>query len=784
MGSGVTSIENERVRVEFNPTAGTFDLIDLTSRQPFIQGGRARVESWCSDETHCLRATKVSDISDELGKGRRLTVTCAWSNGPALIAEFTLHGAQDSAVVLRAGLDNRTGAPLRIKEFHPLADGVILPGAEWTDVRSLNGDSACAQARVTRDCFLSSANNLLLTFKQGGRRHSVVLGGLKTMEFTKWASSRPRDGNSSARNLPPLADLKGSDPVGKRIEAGAVYLPEDSFYVDCGTPDPFAALEKYGQRLSQATLARPHPYDFPTVCAWYAGVWHTPGAQNHPDKSRYRLNTTAGLVEEIEKVRELGFLRYSRVACRLVPDTYESLNPQGWWDDDHWRLGGYYVAPYDTSQTYGKAMHERGGLAFTYFQPTCAGGSLISKDFRDRHRDWLCAKSIGRTLDYTHPAAREYLRKAFAAMRGGIDGLMVDYCDDLWSQEASLGGFTDAFATSTSFYRAFFELAKEGLGANSWLHERNLNQPNNDLTLGLVDLQRISWDTDKISPDMVSRGGLRWYKNRVVYNYDMDSKDLTNSWKVEGFNGSDQDGRRMMLTMEYVAASRLLLASSFRDLPPEAIYDLSRTLPYPAERRSARPVDAFVCDGWPRVYDFAIDSRWRQVTLYNNALPTREELFSVPLSGEAADGALGLDALKEYYVYDFWNNRFAGRFKGADRLTQTLRPGEARMLSVHEVEPNPQFISTSRHIMQGYLDLERRPVWNPRKQILTGASRVVAGEPYEVVLALNGYRPVKASANNASAETGILSGDGLLILRLASETNTTAQWKVTFERNR
>ena len=710
--------------------------------------------------------------------------------------------------------------PIRIKEFHPLAGGMLFPGGQWTDIRSLNGDSACAPMRVSGDRFRSSANNLLLTFKQNGERRSFVMGGLKVADFTKWAQVTPQGGfdlrclalnrafpdaklvsyldcgprdrsqpvsgptitvatgqsftfpsedgdirystvlfgdhemsfnitgldphrkyalgfswwdfdadgriesvtaigndkqphvlfskqtlpkfrgknelpvehaialpaasyadgsvkikfTNDARvsnavaseiwvwemganvnvpvewingrvvdkdqllaeeNIVAVAALEGSDPVGRLVDIGETYMPVDNFYVDGSTSDPFAALEKYGCRLAQATHAAPHIYDFPTVCAWYAGVWHTPGAQNHPEKSTYKINTTPGLVEEMDCVKASGFLRYSRVAGRLVPDTYEVLNPQGWWDDAHWQRGGYYVAPYETSQKFGTAMHARGGLAFTYFQPTCVWSqSRISEDFRKEHTDWLCGSNVNRTLDFTNPNAQEHLRKVFAAMHDGIDGMMVDYCDDLWVSEASKGGFFDPHATSTSFYRTFFEIAKAGLGPNSWLHERNLNQPDNDITLGATDSQRTSWDTDKISPDMVSRSGLRWYKNRVVYNYDMDSKELNSSWKVTGFTGTDTDGRRMMLTMAAVAASRLLIANSFRDLSPEVLYDLSRTFPYYQERRSARPVDAFTHDGWPQVYDFAVNPRWHQVVFYNNSLPTKITDISVALSGD------------------------------------------------------------------------------------------------------------------------------------------------------
>jgi hypothetical protein len=370
----------------------------------------------------------------------------------------------------------------------------------------------------------------------------------------------------------------------------------------------------------------------------------------------------------------------------------------------------------------------------------------------------------------------------FAAMRGGIDGMMLDYCDNLWAAEAAKGGFADPYTTSTAFYRMFFRLAKQGLGPNSWIHERNLNEPNNDITLGLTDSQRTEWDTDKISPSLVTRSGLRWYKNRVVINYDMDSKDLNNSWKIEGWTGSDRDGRRMMLTMASVAASRLLIANSFRDLSKETFHDLSRVFPYSSEPKSARPVDAFVCDGFPRVYDLAVTDDWHQLTLFNNGLPTRAKTFVLHLAGEPVSGALGLDPEKTYYFYDFWNDRLAARLRGSDRLTQELRPGEARMLAVHAAEPNPQFLATDRHLMQGYLDLVKRPTWDVGEKTLSGTSRVVAGDPYRIILATNGFRPLSASANGATASVEMRDvANGLAVLTLRSPQNVDSAWTVKWK---
>jgi hypothetical protein len=426
-------------------------------------------------------------------------------------------------------------------------------------------------------------------------------------------------------------------------------------------------------------------------------------------------------------------------------------------------------------------MQDRGVLAFTYFQPTCfQSGALISRDFRLSHADMLLSHDPAKTLDYTNPLAQVHMQEVYRAMRGAISGMMFDYSDDLWNLEANSGGFEDPYATSTSFYRQCFALTRSGMGSDFRIHERALYAPGADLTLGITDSQRTSPDTTMIDPAMIARTGLRWYKNRVVIGYDMDAKDIFSAWKTGSYRGTDADGRRMMLTMAYVAASRLLLPNSFREFTPQVLHDLERTFPYHTAAKSARPLDAFVCSGWPSVYDFDVSPGWHQVTLFNNTDPSEEKTVTVRLSGDTAEGALGLDQNEKYHVYDFWNNYYIGQLQGSDMLTQTLRPGEARMLSVHQVEPNPQFLSTNRHIMQGYLDLVRYPVWYDRVGILSGSARVVGGEQYEIVLALNGYLPESVSAG---CHLRVFEGGKLAILSINSPNNDVVPWQVTFARS-
>jgi hypothetical protein len=104
-------------------------------------------------------------------------------------------------------------------------------------------------------------------------------------------------------------------------------------------------------------------------------------------------------------------------------------------------------------------------------------------------------------------------------------------------------------------------------------------------------------------------------------------------------------------------------------------------------------------------------------------------------------------------------------------------------MSVHAVEPNPQFLSTNRHVMQGYVDLAARPAWDAARGALAGASKVVGGETYKVILAANGRRVQGAEAAGAQAKVRVADEtNGLLELSLDANSSREVAWTVTFDR--
>ena len=662
---------------------------------------------------------------------------------------------------------------------------------ERTNQNGLKGhvDHGRGGNAVTSGLSRKSENNLLLTYLAGGKRRNFVAGGLTYYDFLK----RVETGSAPDGRL--LAKAVAYDPVGLLLKSGDVYQSKDRFYIDLLETDPFTALETYARAAAITQDAKPNFYNFPTLCMWYVMV-----------TSGEKTMNTVDAVRQMDYAAQSGFLRYSPVAIRLVPDTYHhetgGNTPQGWWDDAHWQKFSYYKEPYETSAKFCQAIRERGGLPFTYVQT-----GMPSDDFAEAHPDWMLNNSIKYLKlvprsheqphvrpDYSEPGLQQHMRKVWRDLgEAGLAGVMFDYPETGFAGE---GGLEDPQSTATAAYRKIFELAREGLGPQAHIDERNLGEvstptslpqeriPYSDMTLGLVDSQRIETDSSSFTAAQVARAALRWYKTRVFYLYDMDSKSLLfrkiHTKKTEEV-ADPVVRRRSILTMLYVTAGRVLLADSFKNYPPEIIRDLSRLYPMHEERRTARPVDLLLpsAAGCPRVYQFQVTPEWQQVTLFNPDMAAPATV-SAPLSGDAAQtGALGLDPNAEYHAYDFWNNRLAGRFKGTDTLSQALAPGEARMLSLRKVTPHPQVISSDRHLMQGMLELSDVR-WETGA--LSGKAKLVSGEPLRIVIANNGRKPALATANGASARLEALAENpDLTVLGMESAKAVTSDWRVTFE---
>lgn len=735
----------------------------------------------------------MENVTDELGEGKKLTIEGKKNNQPSILLEVYIYN-NNGTVVLNTGIENTSNLSMRIMEFFPLK-GIAYRGFSFDNYKALDGENGSKVTTVTNNDTLYSKNNLLATFGIKGKpKRSIVIGGLTYNEFQKYASV------IKTKNSLKI-ELKANDPVGKLVDANSKYILKDKFYIDFITDNRFEALEKYGRTLSATNHCDVSGVTIPILNFWYCFIANFGGDE-------FRDNSI-GTIYEMEYIMNSGFLKYSPIGLRLEPDDYSlPSNEQGWWDDQHWQMykGGQLLKPYETIVKWGDKVKEMGGVPFIYCQTAKRSEdyclkypeqTLFNNPYAKRSKGPMGWSNYW-AYDFTDIEFIKHMQSVYQNLKnGGVQGIKFDYPDTGWSYD---GGFDDKYATTTSAYRNIFKLAYDGLGQKRDVQERI--PPFGDVALGVITTQRTEGDNDRVYPERVAKTGLRWYKNRIVTNYDCDP---INPYHVYPTN--TEDGWRAAITMTCTTSGRMEIGKYFERMTKEMLFDLSRAVPLlSAPTQSARPIDAFSGRLYPQVYDFTVKPDWHIVTFYNTKIenevwpieamayywPDNRQFIpkkmlsndiSVSLSDKTDDGGLAFDKKKLYYVFDFWNWKFVGKLAGNSKIEQELRPGEARVLAVHEAKDYPQFISTNRHILQGYLDMTKYPEWNADRAELYGTSKVINDEAYKVIIATNGYQIKGCFANNAKCEVKLIDKTNS-IYEFSIMTNSTVElpWRVVFEK--
>ena len=621
------NLSNGIVSVAFK-AQGSFTIHDAQTGEVLLSEARFALP-W--DRAGNIESITVTDLQDELGKGKRLTLAVVDSNEIRYKSStrqlFTYaHYENHPALVCGFGLKTPNFLSLRVRESRPLGGGKLFGGKAIENPLTLNGGAGAAATSVEPGLTRSAANALALTGTVEGKRRTAVWGGLRYREFGAYALLQ--DGSPA---------FYSEDPIGRLIDEDQTWMAHDTLYLDVHTREPFEALERYGLAMRSANHASPNVYDFPVLCGWSVGA-----LSKLPN-----VNNSAKLIGELEHANKSGITRYTPVALRVEPDKYHFDTEQGWWDDERFLLHKHLVAPYDTMAKWSEAMRSGGGIPYTYMQL-----GMPSDDFARQFPQWMLFNDSsevdkftpGRNLKYRHSyhqpyVTYDYTDKEFQAhflkvwkkiASDGVRGVKVDYPETAWRPE---GGFDDRYSTTSAAYRKPFEMSREAFGKHGFIDERNLGEstrPCLEVTAGVVDTQRTWGDSKDYEPAMISISGLRWYKNRTVFNYYPDTKAV---------HGITPEIRRSLLTMVFLTSGWLDLASSFSLFTPEITRDVSRTYPHYSEANSARPLDAFTGIKDPQVYDLELTPDWQQIIFYNTG---RERVvISTAISGERAGNAIG-----------------------------------------------------------------------------------------------------------------------------------------------
>jgi len=78
--------------------------------------------------------------------------------------------------------------------------------------------------------------------------------------------------------------------------------------------------------------------------------------------------------------------------------------------------------------------------------------------------------------------------------------------------------------------------------------------------------------------------------------------------------------------------------------------------------------------------------------------------------------------------------------------------------------------------------MAQKPAWNARRHTLSGASKIIGGETYEIIIALNGFQAVNTFAHHGTIHLEPYPGnENLAVLKIDSTENATIEWQLIFK---
>ena len=354
-------------------------------------------------------------------------------------------------------------------------------------------------------------------------------------------------------------------------------------------------------------------------------------------------------------------------------------------------------------------------------------------------------------IDMTHPYVLEYYLPRFfrQVKEWGYRSIKWDLlCESIDEMELHHDKLYDPSMTSADIQRRLMEMAREAMGEDAYL-----------LYCAAVDKEHISigadlFDACRIGRDQWSWGNFHYQvldklcshyplHNVLMYN-DPDSMIIAEK-RVSAADTClfDSKVRIDTVTTKDEAISRLTptvllglvfnIGDDIRKLSSERMDMLKKSLPvadvHPknigyTKKQDVTPIIVQVS----RKY-----ANWTVLAVIN----TKEESATKRIHIE---DDLGLKA-GEYLVYDFWNRKAVGIF--SDEIDICLDKHQTANYSVHRLLGIPQYISTTRHMLQGAVEINNT-VWNEAERELTIEYNAIKDYPYEIMI----YAPNDYSIQN------------------------------------
>jgi hypothetical protein len=433
--------------------------------------------------------------------------------------------------------------------------------------------------------------------------------------------------------------------------------------------------------------------------------------------------------------------------------------------------------------------------------------------FKDRQH-WFAKNSNGTPFetswggscfDMTHPEVQTFLRENVERMTHDwgyrylkMDGLFtgsatrIMYVNDAY-REDQIGETTlsNPNKTHVDALRDGLRIVRDAAGPDVFLlgccAPQNMRSYGG--AFGLVDAMRIGPDNGATVEHLLigPRYGSRHYflHGRVWWN-DPDPVYVRTSLSMAQ--------SELICSWAGVTGQLTITSDELERLPADRLNLIKRIMP--AHGAPARPVDLLDRE-LPRVWVVPASAN-----LPNQTLLGAFQWESNPVEISESFERLGLPANVEYAAFDFWSDQLLPPLRDGVRvqlagigtsttISQEKSSGKidhcCAVLAIRTLADHPQVLSTSRHVSQGRVDIVKEN-WEPATRTLSGTSRVVAHDPYELrLLTRSTMGPWKVVAVRLTSPEGTIeikpsTDPELSRVKIDVARGGEVDWQIQFEK--
>jgi alpha-galactosidase len=473
-------------------------------------------------------------------------------------------------------------------------------------------------------------------------------------------------------------------------------------------PSPYEALENYAENMALHLGGRHGGSLINGWCSWfytYANVTEEEVVRNAEYAGRYL------------KPYGLEYIQIDEGYQRWHGDwegNERFPNGMKWLAEKIKSFGlkpGLWIAPYVVSEPVDIFQNNP-----DWFFKNSDGSPMRVGPWPDIETDWAGSETPKRYgLDISHPDAARWFHQLFETISKdwGYDMVKIDFV--AWSI-LSAPFFYDKTQSATSLYRKGYEIMRAAVKPDCHLLECG---PGN-VTTGLIDSMRIEYDQNYENAENTWKQYFLHPSSSgpaMAKRYYFHQKTWLNDADHVCINLLSLSKSKAVATLLAMSGGNLISGDRLIDLDGKKMEILKKT--FPAYTQAAKPVDLFDTN-LSSAFALRVKKPFGDYTLasFFNSHETEPLARTFPLR------RLWLAPEKTYLVWDFWKNQFLGEISG--EISVRTEPASVTHLAIHEKRDAPQFLSSSRHILQGAVEVENF-AWDESKQTLSGTSVAPAG---------------------------------------------------------